>query len=189
MSLTGAKGNVMHGHQHASGPLGPGFPPLAGLVGRLQDFAASGAPREHSGDIRTAILRLLSEQPMHGYQIIHEIAERSGGAWTPSAGSVYPTLQLLFDEGLVESDQQAGKKVHHLTDAGRDAVAEFAAKPAPWDDVAGTATGGSGYHQAVGRLVQAVVQVGRTGTAAQRTAASAVLDTARKQLFAILADD
>ncbi|MDA8438375.1 MAG: PadR family transcriptional regulator, partial [Propionibacterium sp.] len=179
----------MHGQQHASGPLGPGFPSLAGLVGRLQEFAATGAPRENRGDIRAAILRLLSEQPMHGSQIIHEISERSRGGWTPSAGSVYPTLQLLFDEGLVESDQQAGKRVHHLTDAGREAVAEFAASPAPWDEAAGAAVGGSGYHQAVGRLVQAVVQVGRNGTTAQRAAASAVLDSARKQLFAILADD
>ncbi|MBN9188385.1 MAG: PadR family transcriptional regulator, partial [Microbacterium sp.] len=58
------------------------------------------APRMSRGDVRTAVLALLAEQPMHGYQIISEIEKRSGGSWKPSAGSVYPTLQLLADEGL-----------------------------------------------------------------------------------------
>ena len=59
--------------------------------------------RMRKGDVRSAVLRLLNESPMHGYQIIHEIESRSGGAWKPSPGSVYPTLQLLVDEGLLES--------------------------------------------------------------------------------------
>ena len=178
----------MHG-PHSAGPWGHGFPPLADLMDRLSGMAASGGPRARRGDIRTAILRLLSEQPMHGYQIIHELAERSGGMWKPSAGSVYPTLQLLSDEGLVDSEQLAGKKVYHLTDAGRAAVAEAEGKPSPWEDVASSGPDAGGLHQAVGRLMPAVIQVARAGSAAQRTAAAAVLDTARKQLYAILADD
>ncbi len=188
MSLTEAKGNIMHGRHYASSTLGHGWP-LAGMAGRLQGFAAPGRRRAGRGDIRTAILRLLSEEPMHGYQIIHELAERSGGVWNPSAGSVYPTLQLLCDEGLVESEQAAGKKVYHLTDAGREAVAEFDGKRAPWEDAAEAVPGGSGYHQAAGRLLQAVFQVGKTGSAAQWAAAAAVMDTARKQLYAVLAED
>ena len=72
--------------------------------------------RAGRGDIRAAILALLAEAPKHGYQIIREIAERSEGAWTPSPGSVYPTLQQLTDEGLVRSDETEGKRVYELTD-------------------------------------------------------------------------
>ena len=63
--------------------------------------AAGAGPKARRGDVRAAILAVLAEQPMNGYQIIQEIAERSGGAWKPSPGSIYPTLQQLEDEGLV----------------------------------------------------------------------------------------
>ena len=79
--------------------------------------------RMKRGDVRAAILRLLTDSSMHGYQIIHEISTRSGGAWKPSPGSVYPALQLLADEGLVASKESAGKRTYSLTDAGR-AVAD-----------------------------------------------------------------
>ena len=72
------------------------------------------------GDVRSAVLALLAEQPMHGYQIIREIEERSGGSWKPSAGSVYPTLQLLADEGLISAEESNGRKIYSLTDAGRE---------------------------------------------------------------------
>ena len=178
----------MHAH-HAQGPWGHGFPPLADLMDRLSGVAASAGPRARRGDIRTAILRLLAEQPMHGYQIIHELAERSGGLWKPSAGSVYPTLQLLADEGLVDAQQAGGRKVYHLTEAGREAVAGAEDKSAPWEDVAAPGPDAAGLHQAVARLIQVVFQVGRTGSPAQRAAASEALDTARRRLYAILADD
>lgn len=61
---------------------------------------------------------------MHGYEMIQEIAERSGGAWKPSPGSVYPTLQLLEDEGLIVSESEGGKKLFALTEAGRTAAEE-----------------------------------------------------------------
>lgn len=80
------------------------------------------------GDVRTAVLSLLAEKPMHGYQIINEIAERSGGTWKPSAGSVYPTLQLLADEGLIEAEEQNGRKTYSLTEAGR-AIADESLRP------------------------------------------------------------
>src|SRR5512133_259774 len=69
------------------------------------------------GDVRQAVLSLRAEQPMHGYQIIHEIEERSGGTWKPSAGSVYPTLQLLADEGLISAEESNGRKTYSRTDA------------------------------------------------------------------------
>jgi DNA-binding PadR family transcriptional regulator len=71
-----------------------------------------------SGEVRLAILSLLSEGPKHGYQIMKELAERSGGIYRASAGSVYPTLQQLEDEELIASDTVGGKRCYHLTEAG-----------------------------------------------------------------------
>jgi DNA-binding PadR family transcriptional regulator len=77
-----------------------------------------------SGEIRLALLSLLSEGPKHGYQLMKEISERSGGIYKASAGSVYPTLQQLEDEGLVEASQQNGRRVFSLTEAGRIELAK-----------------------------------------------------------------
>src|SRR5690349_19144519 len=82
-------------------------------------FEKRAGSRVSRGDVRAAVLALLAEQPMHGYQIIREIEERSGGSWKPSAGSVYPTLQLLADEGLISAEESNGRKTYSLTEAGR----------------------------------------------------------------------
>src|SRR5271157_3954308 len=76
------------------------------------------------GDIRTAALLLLAEEPRNGYQIMQEVEERSGGVWRPSPGSVYPALQQLEDEGLIRSEEVDGRKLFALTDAGRELVTE-----------------------------------------------------------------
>jgi DNA-binding PadR family transcriptional regulator len=125
---------------------------------------------------------------MHGYQIIQELAERSGGAWRPSPGSVYPTLQLLEDEGLLVSHEDAGKRVFGITEAGRTAAAETADAPAPWDEAARTESGME-LREAGGRLIAAVRQVAHTANEDQRARAVAVLSDARKKLYAILAED
>jgi DNA-binding PadR family transcriptional regulator len=154
------------------------------------------------GDVRAAVLALLAEQPMHGYQIIHEIDERSGGSWKPSAGSVYPTLQLLADEGLVAAEESNGRKTYALTEAGRAVVAEAGASE-PWlasgaDGANGTGSGtGAGSRdkdfaalpKAGFELAQAAAQVGRTGNAEQIRQAVAELEDARRRLYAILAQD
>jgi len=147
--------------------------------------------RARRGDTRSAILRVLAEQPMHGYQIIQELSLRSGGAWSPSAGSVYPTLQLLADEGLIESTETAGKKVFTLTEAGRAAVADLGDEPAPWDVAAATGdvSGLLGLREAGGRLAAAVMQVGKSGDRAQIEATIDILRAARKQVYALLAED
>ena len=162
-------------------PFGMGMGPMG--------FGGPGGPRARRGDVRSAILRLLSEQPMHGYQIIQELSARSGGAWSPSAGSVYPTLQLLADEGLVSAEETAGKKVFSLTETGVAAVAETAGQPAPWEDAAQSDSGKSGYRESVGKFMPAVFQIGRSGSADQVAAAIEILDDARKKLYAILAED
>ncbi|MFC4138540.1 MULTISPECIES: PadR family transcriptional regulator [unclassified Microbacterium] len=145
-------------------------------------------PRMGRGDVRTAVLALLAEQPMHGYQIINEISERSGGTWKPSAGSVYPTLQLLADEGLIEAVEDNGRKTYSLTEAGREATAED--KQAPWEASASR----PGAHltalpKAGMELAAAAAQVGRTGSPEQVQQAVAVLEDARRKLYAILAAD
>ena len=100
-------------------------------------FEKRSGTRAGRGELRTAILALLAERPMHGYQIIREIEERSGGSWKPSAGSVYPTLQLLADEGFVSTEESNGRKIYSLTEAGREDVAS-AETAAPWESAGNT---------------------------------------------------
>ncbi|MBN9177922.1 MAG: PadR family transcriptional regulator [Microbacterium sp.] len=165
----------------------------------LPRFDMKAGSRMGRGDVRVAILAILAEQPLHGYQIIQQIEERSGGAWKPSPGSVYPTLQLLTDEGIVDVEEESGRKTYSLTEAGR---AEAADKPAPWrasETTAGDAGAapGASRHDGPGfgalsksgaNLAQAAMQVGRTGTPEQVQQAIDILDDARRRLYAILAE-
>ncbi|MDY0341290.1 MAG: PadR family transcriptional regulator [Coriobacteriia bacterium] len=146
-------------------------------------------PRARRGDIRTAVLRLLAEEPMHGYQIIQELSTRSGGAWSPSAGSVYPTLQLLADEDLISAEESSGKKVFNLTPAGTEAVAEMKDQPAPWESVAQNTQSSAELREAATKLMPVLAQFGRGGTREQLAAATEILNDARKQLYTILAED
>jgi DNA-binding PadR family transcriptional regulator len=136
------------------------------------------------GAIREATLALLAEQPMHGYQVMQELGERSGGRWRPSAGSVYPTLQQLEDEGLVTVEDRDGRRTFALTDAGRTA-AEAIPADRPWtrgergDDLRGLAR----------ELGVAAIQVNRVGTPAAQTAARTILTDARRSLYRLLAED
>ena len=149
-------------------------------------FEQKAGPRMGRGDVRSAVLHLLAEKPMHGYQIIQEIAERSGGAWKPSPGSVYPTLQLLADEGLISATESNGRKTYSLTEEGR-IVAE-AEPTAPWDGHGAREKGrASALPKAGIELAQATAQVGRSGTPAQIDEAVAVLDEARRRIYSILA--
>src|SRR3954447_25575160 len=93
-----------------------------------------GRGRAQRGDVRAALLALLAEQPMHGYEMIQELDQRTGGAWKPSPGSVYPTLTMLEEEGLVTSAEVEGKRRFTLTPAGTDAVTSREG-PAPWEQV------------------------------------------------------
>ncbi len=158
-------------------------------------FSRGGGPRgrwrkARRGDIRTAALLLLNEEPRNGYQIMQEVQERSGGVWRPSPGSVYPALAQLEDEGLIRSEEVDGRKLFALTDAGRELVAERGAdRPAPWEQTGGEA--GSEVHE-LGKLMREVasafVQVMRTGSDAQMAKARDVLAGVRRDLYRILAD-
>jgi DNA-binding PadR family transcriptional regulator len=104
-----------HIHRRWGGPWGGGF-------GR-GPFGPHGR-RFGRGDLKYVILDLLQEEPRHGYDIIRVLEERFHGMYSPSPGSVYPTLQLLEDQGYVTSTQQDGKRVYSITDAGRSFLAE-----------------------------------------------------------------
>jgi DNA-binding PadR family transcriptional regulator len=127
---------------------------------------------------------------MHGYQMIGEIAERSGGAWRPSPGSVYPVLQLLTDEGLVRAEERDGKRVFHLTDAGRAHVEARRGDAKPWETAAAGADDDvTALRTLAFGIGAAVVQVVQTGSAAQVEAARQVLVETRRSLYRILAED
>jgi DNA-binding PadR family transcriptional regulator len=186
------------GHRHRHGPRGGGFGggPFGGF-GPGGGFGAGGlgSPRGRGrkarrGDIRTAALLLLNEEPRNGYQIMQEVQERSDGVWRPSPGSVYPALQQLEDEGLIRSEELDGRKLFKLTDAGREYVEERGEdKPAPWEQMSGDVSDGA--HE-LGKLMREVgfafVQVMRTGSETQIAEARKVLAAARKDLYRILAE-
>jgi DNA-binding PadR family transcriptional regulator len=179
----------------------PGPPPwVVGLFGLGQDEQRRG-PRVRRGDVRSAILDVLrtaaeSESPeqVNGYQVIQQISERSGGAWRPSPGSVYPTIQLLQDEGLVETDDERPRKTLALTAEGRAYVAEHAADLAavwaPFEQHAEDekSSGVGELKPEIGQVMGAVWQIITTGSPQQQRAAIDVLVETRRRLYGILAD-
>jgi DNA-binding PadR family transcriptional regulator len=142
------------------------------------------------GDIRTAALLLLAEEPRNGYQIMQEVEERSDGWWRPSPGSVYPALSQLEDEGLIRTEEHDGRKAFAITDAGRKALeARGEDATAPWEQLSGEVGQGA---VALGRqmreVASAFMQVMRTGGESQIERAGEVLDRTRRDLYRILAD-
>jgi DNA-binding PadR family transcriptional regulator len=142
------------------------------------------------GDIRTAALLLLAEEPRNGYQIMQEVEERSDGEWRPSPGSVYPALAQLEDEGLIRTEEVDGRKLFALTDAGRKLVEERGAdRPAPWEQMSGDLTDDVvEIRRLIRDAMSAFVQVMRTGSPEQIAKAAEVLATTRRDLYRILAD-
>jgi DNA-binding PadR family transcriptional regulator len=179
----GHRGGERHGFAH--GPRGEFF--------GGGPFGGGGGPRGRGrrarrGDIRTAALLLLAEEPRNGYQIMQEVQERSGGIWSPSPGSVYPALQQLEDEGLIRTQEDDGRKLFAITDAGRALLEERGAeRPAPWEQTDGAA-GAHELRKLVREVAGAFAQVMRTGSEAQIAKAGTVLAGTRRELYRILAD-
>ena len=170
---------------------GPGFggPGFAGPGFGGPGFRGPrGRGRRRRGDIRTAVLQLLLAGPKHGYQLIQEISERSGGAWTPSPGSMYPTIAQLEDEGLVTVTMEDGRKTIALTDAGRTA-AEAYQGPEPWQAATRGQRDAGKLWTSVASFMAAVKQVGRTGQPDQIERARLLVDKARRELYLMLAED
>ena len=147
-----------------------------------------GPSRARRGDVQIAILNLLSEQSMHGYQIIQELSDRSGGAWTPGPGSIYPTLQAMEDQDLVISEQTGSKRVYSLTESGK-ALAETSEEQAPWDQIAESSEPMLELRQAMGTLSMAVMQLVHAASEEQIAKAVSIIDGARKAIYLMLASD
>lgn len=142
--------------------------------------------RARRGDIQVAIMTLLKEQDMHGYQMIQELSERSGGAWNPSPGSIYPALQLLEDQGMLASEQLGGRRVFSLTETGRT-HADMLPQQAPWDEIAEESDPSRRLRETFGGLMQALAQIGRAGTPSQIDETVDILAGARKRIYQMLA--
>jgi DNA-binding PadR family transcriptional regulator len=175
------------------GPFGPGAGGGWGGRGRGR---GRGGPRPwgraRRGDIRSAILALLAERPMHGYEIIGELTERTDGLWRPSPGSIYPTLQLLEDEGLITAqvDEAGGKRRYALTEEGQRAAADVAKGPAPWEALAaGAPEGARALRQAAVKLMPVVRQVMMSGGPREYEEVAKLLDETRRRIYAILANE
>lgn len=147
-----------------------------------------GHPRARRGDIPAAVLSLLKESDMHGYQIIQEISDRTNGAWTPSPGSIYPALQLLEDQGMVVSTTAGGKRVFSLTEVGRT-HADVLPQEGPWAEFTSESDPERRLRESFMGLMQATKQIGTVGTAEQMDEASAALAEARKRIYAMLAGE
>ena len=171
-----ASGAPASGARGAGGPASPARPR---------------GPKAGRGDVRAAILALLREGPRNGYQIMSEIEERSGGAWRPSPGAVYPALQLLADEGLIAGEESGGRRTFSLTEAGRRHVEDDpeAARPA-WEAMAQDEPGEMpGLFAQAARLGGSIVQLAHAGTPEQIRAAERLLEQTRRQMYQILAGD
>lgn len=191
------RGRGGRGGPHPRGGFGPGeFGPGGfgrggfGPGGDLGRGKGRGG-RGRRGDVRAAILLLLADAPMHGYELIQQIVAKSEGAWKPSPGSIYPALSQLEDEGLVMIDKVEGRKTAALTDQGAAFVEENRSDlGAPWDDVRSSVGGDAmDLRGLIGLLMGAAGQVAAVGTPAQVKAASDVLADARRSLYRILAED
>ncbi len=168
------------------GPMGfgpvafPGPPPGVPFGG--------GRGRRRRGDVRTALLLLLAEEPRNGYQLMQAIEERSGGRWRPSPGAVYPALAQLEDEALIRAVEREGTRLFELTDAGREHIAERHDAAPPWAEEDEPSSLGDLKAQ-MRQLHVAAMQFVHAGSEEQLARATATLAEARRALYRILAEE
>jgi DNA-binding PadR family transcriptional regulator len=181
--------------QRPEPPMGP-MPfaaggPWPGALGAMAGFRGGrrgGGRRQRRGNVRAAVLALLAERPMHGYEMIQELGERTNGFWRPSPGSVYPTLQMLDDEGLITADATSGKKLFTLTESGRAEAAKLG-DAKPWADAVGEADEVRELHTALTQLFMAVDQITQAGTEDQKSRAVDAINEAKRRIYGLLAED
>lgn len=148
-----------------------------------------GRGRVQRGDVRAATLTLLAEQPMHGYQLMQAITERTGGVWQPSPGAIYPTIAQLEDEGLVSTHAEGGRKLVSLTDAGRAYLDDSCnGVTDPFAAITASDAEAPGLRTAIAEVHRAARSVAINGTRTQVAAAQSVLADARRALYLILAE-
>lgn len=176
--------------RRASGPrgFGPGHAPGFGGFGP-RGFMPPGPQRKRRGDVRHAIISLLAEGPSNGYGLIKAIATKSGGTWTPSPGSVYPTLQQLVDEELIETVGEGRRTEFQLTTAGTDYAKEHADElERLWTAAEQDASAEAALGESIQKFMGVVHQFRFAATDDQRAKAVDAIDQARRTLYGILAD-
>jgi DNA-binding PadR family transcriptional regulator len=142
------------------------------------------------GDTRNALFAFLLERQGHGYEAMQYVENRTNGRWRPSAGSIYPALQLLEDEGLVRSEEQDGRRVYRLTPAGRkEAKARLAAQGLPWDHMEEEPQQFADMRQAMTELKSAATEVAKLGGPERMAAAVELVRDTRKNLYRLLTED
>jgi DNA-binding PadR family transcriptional regulator len=167
----GRHGHGEHGRGFGRGPFGGG------------DWSEFRGRRARRGDIKFLILDVLAAGPRHGYDVIVALEERSGGRYRPSPGSVYPTLALLEDGGFVTSETVDGKRVFTIAEAGRELLASKPASEPDDEDEGGSVD----LRGSVFKLGAAVMQAARTTDGDTQAKVRAVLDRARREVYALLA--
>lgn len=173
------------GFAGGSGPFGPGPGPRGPWGGR---------GRARRGDVRAAILQLLLEQPRNGYQIIAAVDERTEGVWRPSPGAVYPALNQLEDEGLIESFDNDGSRAFRLTNAGREAPEVAADRPRTWDSFTDRTENADAANPHVvwaefGQLAMALKNLSHSGSPEMLAQAKVIIADARRKVYGLLAGD
>ena len=182
MNMGGRRG----GPFGAGGPFGSGGAWGAGF-GKGGPWGPG--PKVARGDVRLGILFLLREEPKHGYQIMQELADRSGGMWRPSSGSVYPTLQQLEDEGLIQPTEATGKRVFELTEAGHEYLNGLGT-PAPWEQFSGTGHAGlTSLRDSAFQLGAALIQIAASGDDAKVEAARDIVADAKSKVYELLKEE
>jgi DNA-binding PadR family transcriptional regulator len=181
--------------EHRDG-LGTGYRQRKQGRGRGVEFGGpgwgGGRGRMRRGGIRRAILLALEPSPAHGYEVMHRLEERSGGVWRPSPGSVYPTLQMLEDEGTVRSESRDGTRVFALTDKGREEITSPSSEAhghAPWEGGNESDVKLRSFRQGLAQVAHAARQLSQVGNPAQLDRGIEVVQRARKELYQILSDD
>jgi len=160
-----------------------------GWEGRSRSGGRSRGGRGRRGDVRSAILALLAERPMHGYEMLQELSERTQELWRPSPGSLYPALQLLEDQGLVRSLNDEGRRRFELTDEGRAELAQRPAGPSPWEAMVRDADQADmSLGSTLRQVAVAINQVAEAGSPEQKARAEALLRELRRQVYLLLAE-
>jgi DNA-binding PadR family transcriptional regulator len=178
-----------HGRgRHRRGVFGAGF---QGFDVRFErgfekGFGGRWGSRTRRGDMKFLVLEMLAETPRHGYEIIGAIEEKRG--FRPSAGSIYPTLQFLEDGGFVTSAEVDGKRVYTITDAGRALLADRTERDEDGEETDEVPSARHRLKHAAIKLAAAVMGA-RGADEPTLEKVRAILDQARKDVYALLASD
>lgn len=185
----GGRGRSHGGHGRGQGPMGPPMDRFGGFGMGGPQFGPLRPSRARKGDVKAAILSLLAEEPSNGYQLIKTIRHATDGAWRPSPGSIYPTLQQLQDDGLIEPIGEGGRTQFALTDAGRAHITEHADElEAAWEGATGKSDEDAALAESIAKLMGAVHQLRFAADEKQAAQVAEILDDSRRSIYRILAD-